>query len=220
MRLESCISMTACGLALADMATYDNTYSRVVAWLKILLPLLALAILSTLFLVARAIDPAQNIPYADVDINELALEQRIGKPNFSGLTHDGAAVTLSATKALPDPNNRDRVVGNEVAAGIDLPDGTRIDIVANKVGINASAQVVDLTGDVSLTASNGYTLVTETLTVSFVETRISARGGVEVLTPLGNLTSGEFLITGNPDTTTDYILVFKDRVRLVYTPGN
>ncbi len=63
--------MTACALALADMATYDNTYSRVVAWLKILLPLLALAILSTLFLVARTIDPAQNIPYADVDIDEL-----------------------------------------------------------------------------------------------------------------------------------------------------
>ncbi len=40
-----------------------------------------------------------------------------------------------------------------------------------------------LTGGVSLTASNGYTLATETMTVSFAETRITAKDGVEVLTP-------------------------------------
>ena len=38
------------------MAIPDNLHSRMVFWLKILLPILALAILSTLFLFSRRID--------------------------------------------------------------------------------------------------------------------------------------------------------------------
>ena len=44
-----------------------DRYSRMVAIFKVLLPLAALAILSTLFLLSRTIDPTTTIPFADQD---------------------------------------------------------------------------------------------------------------------------------------------------------
>ena len=117
-RPEFFIFMTACAPESPDMVVADNTYSRLVAWLKILFPLIALAILSTLFLVARTVDPAQDLPYADVDVAELAREQRIGQPNYSGVTADGAAISLSARSALPDADNPRRITGTDVNADI------------------------------------------------------------------------------------------------------
>jgi lipopolysaccharide export system protein LptC len=63
------------------MAAAIDGYSRLVAWLKIILPLIALGILATLFLVSRTIDPSQTIPYADVDVQDLARNQRVGAPS-------------------------------------------------------------------------------------------------------------------------------------------
>ncbi len=65
------------------MATYDNTYSRVVAWLKVLLPVIALVLLSTMFLISRTIDPSRAIPFANVDVEGMVRDQRISAPAFS-----------------------------------------------------------------------------------------------------------------------------------------
>ena len=48
---------------ITDMAATDR-YSRLVFRLKVALPLVALAILSTLFFVAESLDPDAAIPYA------------------------------------------------------------------------------------------------------------------------------------------------------------
>jgi lipopolysaccharide export system protein LptC len=202
------------------MAAYDNTYSRVVAWLKIILPLLALAILSTLFLVARTIDPAQNLPFADVDIEELTREPRIGRPDFSGVTKDGAAITLSADSVLPDPAQPGRIVGNRVAAGIDLPTGERIDIVATGAVIDTSAKTAGLHGDVTLTSSAGFTLNAKTLNVALETSRIWSDDSIEVDAPQGRITAGRFEMIGDGNSSAPYQLVFKGRVTLVYEPEN
>ena len=195
------------------MATYDNTYSRVVAWLKILLPLLALAILSTLFLVARTIDPAQNIPFADVDIDELAREQRIGAPNYSGVTADGAAVSLSAKQARPDPDVPGRLIGTDVTASIGLPTGARIDIAAQQVILDGPNRLASLRGSVVLNSTQGFQMHTEMLDVTLADSAIT------VTSEFGTLTSGKFVLTGDGGTDKPYLLVFRDKVRLVYDQG-
>ena len=78
----------------------DNLHSRLVGVLKVLLPLLALAILSTLFLVSRKINPEDAIPYADVDI-----EDRLRDPKMTGaalsnpLRSIAALVSVAASTA-------------------------------------------------------------------------------------------------------------------------
>jgi len=210
---------TACGPALSDMPVHDNTYSRVVAWLKIILPLLALAILSTLFLVARTINPAQDIPYADIDIDELAREQRISNPNFSAVTKDGAAISLSARSAKPDPDDPNRVLGTGIVAGITLRTGRSIAVDAEKAVIDQGTKLAGLHGGVTLTYSDGFAMQTEALEMALDATRLASNTKTVVTSKSGTLTSGKFVLTGDGSPSKPYLLVFKGKVRLLYRPG-
>ncbi len=200
-------------------ARYDS-YSRTVAWLKVLLPLLALGILSTLFLVARTIDPAQTIPFADVDIDELTREQRIMRPNYSSVTEGGAAISLSAASARPEITNPQRIRAENIVARIDLPSGERIDIDAEGATLDGNNRDASLDGGVVVTSSGGFTLRTELLQVNLASTEVHAPTDIRVDSPLGQMTAGAFTMTGDGGEDAPYRLHFKNRVRLVYDPQN
>ena len=54
------------------MAAAGIAYSRFVALAKVVLPLAALRLFATLFLIARQIDPDAAIPFAEVDVEQFA----------------------------------------------------------------------------------------------------------------------------------------------------
>lgn len=66
------------------MARRGDTYSYVIGWLKILLPLAALVLLSTLFLIGRGSDPVANIPFADTEGTDAPARQQIVAPRYAG----------------------------------------------------------------------------------------------------------------------------------------
>lgn len=65
------------------MAGTDG-HSRLVGWLKVALPLFALAILSSLFLVARGIDPDGALTLSEADLADRLREPRITAPAYAG----------------------------------------------------------------------------------------------------------------------------------------
>ena len=201
------------------MVMHDNTYSRVIAWLKILLPLLALAILSTLFLVARTINPAQELPFADVDVDELAREQRIGKPNYSGLTSDGSAISLSAASARPDPGNPNNLTGEQVTAAIDLARGNRITVASDRMRLDNSAGFARLRDDVVVTTEDGYELRTGMIDIALSRVDVRSNSKTTVTAPIGNLTADSFTLSQRNEASESYVLVFKGHVKLVYVPN-
>ena len=201
------------------MAVSDNTYSRVVSWLKILLPLLALAILSTLFLVARTVDPAQDLPFADIDVDELAREQRIGRPKYTGVTDDGASISISAESAKPDADNPEKLRGSGIDAGIDLPSGERVKIVAKEMRLDNETGVAILEGGVEITTSRDLMLRTAELEIALDSTRVESREPTQVTAPIGRLSSDSFRLTGMGNADQPYVLVFKGHVKLVYDPN-
>ncbi len=200
------------------MIVHDNTYSRAVAWLKILLPLLALAILSTLFLVARTVTPAQDLPFADVDIEELASEQGIGKPNYAGVTGDGAAIALTAESAMPDPDNPERLTGTGIRAGIERPGGTRIDVTAATMLLDHSARVAGLGGGVEIETTDGYKLRTKSIEFALETTHVSSNHHTTLTGPLGRVSAESFVLTDENRGLRPYVLVFKGSVKLIYDP--
>ena len=200
------------------MAVPDNTYSHVISWLKIILPLLALGILSTLFLVARTIDPAQNLPFAEVDVEGIAREQRIGSPNFSTVTDDGSAISLSAESARPDPKNTDRITGTRVNAGIDLPGGERIDVVAAEMELDNTAGAATLKDGVTITTSDGYVMQTRQVQIALDATRVVSQTRTTVEAPIGNLSADSFELSRQAENDQPYALVFKGHVKLLYDP--
>lgn len=200
------------------MATYDDTYSRVVNWLKFLLPLTALAILSTLFLFSQKLDPERAIPYADVDVDELIREQRITAPNFAGVTRDGSAISLAATVVRPDAGEPQRMTAYEVTGRIDLPNGASADLRAPNGLIDATEDSARLDGGVTLTTSTGYVVTTDGVNAALDRTDIVSDGRVDAEGPAGTLSAGRMRLTQSGSG--GYVLVFNDGVRLVYEPGS
>lgn len=201
------------------MARFDNAHSRLVAWLKILLPLAALAILSTLFLFSRKIDPSRAIPFARVDVKELAREPRVTAPNYAGVTSDGTAVTLSAETARPGGTNGASATG--LHARLDTPDGTRTDITAGDGTVDPAAGRMVLQGGVKLVSSTGYTIDADKLIGALGKTDVQSDGPVRASGPLGTLNAGAMQLRREPGASADtsgYVLVFKDGVKLVYQP--
>ncbi|MES2542648.1 MAG: LPS export ABC transporter periplasmic protein LptC [Pseudomonadota bacterium] len=200
------------------MARVDR-HTRVVGWLKVVLPLSALAILSTLFLVARRIDPEAALPYAEVDVEDLAREPRMTAPTYAGTTEDGAALTLSADEARPASEG-----SPAQAAGLRLdlatPDGGRTELLAADARMDDTAREVVLSGGVALTTSTGYRLETAEIAAKLDRTGLESRAPVRATGPAGEITADGMSLSQDNRTPGDYVLVFKGSVRLVYQPGS
>ncbi|WP_300515310.1 hypothetical protein [Aliiroseovarius sp.] len=200
------------------MATYDNTYSRVVAWLKVLLPVIALVLLSTMFLISRTIDPSRAIPFANVDVEGLVRDQRISAPAFSGVTQDGAAVSIKAETARPLPDGADGLSAEVLTARIETPDGAQVDIKAANALVDGGASLLTMSGGVVVTTSTEYRIDTKGLTSKLDRTELESDGAVRATGPLGTLDAGQARIAPAEADASTYLLVFKDGVKLVYVP--
>lgn len=202
----------------------DNLYSRFVVWAKLILPLIALALLSSLFLISEDIDLADGIDLSETDLAEIAERERINNPRYAGTTNDGLSISLSADEAFPDQQLEKSYVATAINAHVEMPDGALIDIVAARGSINGATASGSLTGGAVLETSIDYNIVTEGLTFESDVFRVQSLGKIAAATPSGDLTAGEMEIT--LETTDDagekpgYLLVFKKGVKLIYSPKN
>lgn len=195
-----------------------DAHTRAVTWLKVLLPLVALAILSTLFLVADQINPEDALPFAEVDVEELAREPRMTLPSYAGTTSDGAALSLTAEAALPGTADRAAEALN-VLVELATPDGANTRLSAASAVVDTIGRRLVLTGGVSLTTSQGYRLETPEVTASLDRSGLEATAGVRAAAPAGTLTANTMSLHQDNQTPHDYLMVFKGDVRLVYLPG-
>jgi lipopolysaccharide export system protein LptC len=198
------------------MAQSIASYSRVVAWLKIIFPLTALGLLATLFLFSRSIDPEQSIPFADIDVKELAREPRITAPEFSGMTADGAAITISAATAKTDPSNLENATIDRLEAHFQTPDGAEVVATAN-MGSIENAKVARLEGEVLIETSSGYRISTDVLISDLDETLIESQGSVIATGPIGEIEAGKMIVHLQNITGTS-MLVFKNGIKVLYEP--
>jgi len=197
-----------------------DRYSRLVGTAKVVLPLTALAILSTLFLVARRIDTEAAIPYATVDVRELAREARIGEPRYAGMTADGAAITVTAARAVPGDAAVSTLQAADMVAQIDLADGTVVGITAPAGRLDSPGGLAELAGGAVVTLSTGWRAETATLTAALDATRVVADTRIDATGPLGDLTAGGMVLTqGTRPGEPGPVLLFTDGVRLLYDPG-
>ncbi len=201
------------------MAARDNSYSRLVFWLKILLPLAALAILSTMFLIARTIDPSRAIPFAKVDVARLARDSTLGKPHYTGVTASGGAVNVTAAEAMPEPGNPGRALATDVAGRLVERDGSVTTLRSDHGKIDNPGNLISFDGNVQIATSQNYHLAAPHMEAALDNSRALATGGVTATAPFGQITADRLRITAQPKNPGDYLLVFKGNVKLVYLPG-
>lgn len=196
------------------MAHFDQSYSRAVAGLKILLPLFALGLLSTMFLVSKPVDPEANLPFSEEEVQELKREQRVGRPTFTGMTGDGSAITVVAETARPDANNPSRFDADNLSAQIETERGILIDIDAPTGVIDNESELVTLSGGVELHTSDGYVVLTDEVETTLDSTRLETTGRVEGTGPAGDLSANRMEMTQQTNGST--LMVFKGDVKVIY----
>lgn len=199
------------------MARADNTYSRIVAGMKILLPLAALGLLSTLFLISRTIDPSKSVQLSEIDLEKRAQEMGVTSPSFAGVTAKGDEVVITADMARPDANSTDRISAEQVRGEMRLSGGTVIELHADAARVDQAAMTAALLGGVHITTTTGYVIDTERLDARLDVLHAESAGSVEATGPIGTIEAGQMLLHHNAETDTAEVL-FTGGVVLVYLP--
>jgi lipopolysaccharide export system protein LptC len=204
---------------MAGRAALDG-WSRLVAWLKVLLPLTALALLSTLFLVSNRINPEDAIPYADVDVEARLKEPRMTAPTFAGTTTDGAALEVSASETRPAVEGARGQTATDVAARLSTPDGVVTGLSSDGAEMTLDGNEVMFRGNVVVTHSLGYRVETEALSARLDVTALRSAASVQVQGPVGQITADSMELLPDAASGGGYLLVFNGRVKLVYRPAD
>ena len=197
------------------MSSRDNFHSQLVGWSKILLPLFALGLLSTLFLFSRDTGQQPDIPFAEIEA--IARDQRISAPRFSGVTEDGAIIAISAHSAKPDLSQPDTVSIDRIVMRMDNPDGSHIDVTATSGQVDGRAEVAHFRGLARLVTSTGYEMETNGLMAKLDTGVVTSNGLLEIRAPFGELTAGQVTFQVSADDTGQQML-FTEGVRLIYRP--
>lgn len=194
--------------------------TRVVRWLRVLLPLAALAMLSTLFLFSREPEAVSRIPYADIDAETMARDPRLVAPDYAGVTEDGVRLTLRASSASVPGASGD---AQDLRLDWQRPDGLTAELTAPEGGL-ADGQV-RLSGGVRMQTSSGWEIVSPRIEAATDQSRIEAAEGVEAAAPFGALSAGRMRLApaedagaGGAESGGPAVLDFSGGVRLIYQP--
>ena len=196
------------------MVIYDNWHSRLVGWLKIILPLAALGLLSSMFLLNLGPDADGTIPFSEIE--ELAREQTISEPYFAGVADDGSIVTISAKAARPDGEGGLSV--DTLSAELTSTDGSQVTLRAGAGSIQNGGRTAQLDGLVRMETSTGYRLETTGLIAGLDTGRVDTIGLLQGRAPFGELSAGHLTVETPPGAGGTRLL-FTDGVRLLYHPS-
>ncbi|MBS0125666.1 LPS export ABC transporter periplasmic protein LptC [Thetidibacter halocola] len=197
------------------MARRDGAYSRVIAWLKILLPMIALALLSSLFLLSRKSEPDMRVPFSDA-LSETDLgQENVRRASYAGMTERGDMLTMTAgtVRAVGDGNFE----AEGIAARMTLLDGGEVTLDARRALMRQAEDDMVLSGDVLFRNDAGFELRTDSLTASINRIAAQSGGPVTGTGPGAIIEAGRMEIeaVGKDD---DLILRFSGGVRTVWQP--
>jgi len=201
----------------------SDLYSRLIGWLRIILPVISLAILSSLFLFSRSRDPGEGIKLLKGDLADHAKTERIMHPRYAGMTRSGAAISFSADYATPRDTGGPVFDSENLNGEIELPDGRKISILAAEGTIDALESQAELRKDIHLETSDGYKAKAENLLIAAgKELEIRSETPITASGPNMSIEAGGLSLTAAADlgdgTARDYHIVFNNGVKLLYTP--
>ena len=197
------------------MPMADNLHSQLVGWAKIILPMSALALLSTLFLFARDANTPDDAALAKAE--EIAREQKVTAPEFAGVTDSGDIIIIAAKSAQPDVARPDTLQINDIRMRLDTTDGSFVEVTAVQGEVDGRARIARFLGLARLQTSNGYEMETNGLVAELQTGRVTSNGLLEIRAPFGAVTAG--MVTFQVETPeAGQQMLFTNGVRLLYEP--
>ena len=190
-----------------------DAHSRLVGAAKVALPLMGLALLSGLFLLAGGGErPAgERAPEAQ----GIAAEQRLSAPVHAGVTASGDAVEVSARVARPDPRDPRLMEAEAIRARVVTPGGSDLTLRAPEGRIDTARGLAALAGGIRLegSAAGSGPIEAEAEGMSFDlrAGRTESAGPVRAQAAMGSIEADTLVAQGSR-------IAFGGGVRLVLAP--
>ena len=197
------------------MESAGDSHTRLVGWGKIILPIIGIALFSSLFLFAKDGADTSDIPFGDIET--LAREQRITAPEFSGVLADGSTLVVTAKSARPDSGTMSKLTILDLQLLLNGSDGSTLRVTAGEGEIDGSGQTISLGGLAQLETSSGYIMETQGLRADLINGEISSNGALEAFAPFGKISAGQITFKSAEGDQGQQML-FTQGVRLLYTP--
>jgi lipopolysaccharide export system protein LptC len=194
-------------------------YTRLVSWLKIILPLAALGLLSTVFMLSRTQEVRQDLPFADIRVGENGLSERVLRPTFAGASEEGDLIAFVAETARPVGEGLGSIEAADIRARIDLVEGGTITFRSDSAMMAEPSGLAELKGGVVIVSSSGYRVETEVLMAGMDRVYAESPGEVHGEGPAGRFVAGRMVLQSR-DAGGDVRLRFTDGVKLVYLPAS
>lgn len=186
---------------------------RVVRALAVALPA-AVGVVAAMMLITP-LGPRGEVSFL-LDRNKVAVaEDRLRMDNamYRGVDNDGRPFSLSAGDAVQTSNRVPVVEMHDLVARMVLPEGPAV-LSAPAGSYDIEAEQVAIPGTVQFTATNGYRLIAQNVSVNLPGRTLEGRGGVEGTIPAGTFSADRFFANLPART-----LALEGNARLRMVPG-
>ncbi len=191
-------------------------HSRMVQFLKVVLPLVAIGMLSTVFLLSRSIETNVSVPFSQQDIDERLADQVVTQPDYRGTTRKGEDVQIEAIRATQGTEG-EAPTAAEFRGRLGLLSGGVITLDSNSGMIRPDENTATFVGDVVITTTDGIVVTTDLLNTALDEIRGDTPGQVDGTGIIGDFTAGRMTF-GTEKKDGPVHIIFTDGVKLVYEP--
>ncbi len=199
------------------MARGHDRYSKTVAWLKILLPMLALVVLATVFLLTGEEGFEAGFGFSQADIDTLESGSFLRRTQIDGVTTKGEAFLLVAERIAPKPDDRNQVVVSAFSGRFTLAGGEELRLQAKTALLDITAQTVLLETGGRVMTPDGNLAEVERMLIRLETGEMSGRG-IVADGPLGRISADRFRIVSDEDE--NRVLWFENNVRMTYALEN
>lgn len=193
----------------------SSRYTRVVAWLRVVLPLTALVLIGVVALWPHLSGGYGSIIMPMIADGEVVSTDamRMHKPRYVGRTASAEPYTVTAETATVDPGDPDRIYLDHLDADIATAGRRDIRVVALSGLFHRASDQLDMDGGIELRTSDGYRFETESARVDFDRGRVVGREPIAGTGPTGDLEADRFEIREGGT-----VLHFEGRVKVTIEP--
>lgn len=198
------------------MARKVDLHSQLVGILKIGLPLLAVALLASLFVLPGEERRGTGLIFTEADLESLGQGLRVTEPVLTGSTREDDPFRFTAEVVVPDAAPPTRADIEELEGEIRFIGGQRFTLAAPVADVDLETQVMNLSGRVTVTSSDGYRVSADAVTVDLLAGTLEAEGNIDGSGPMGAIAAERMTIVPAETGEGRRVFSFGNGVRLRY----
>ena len=194
-------------------------YSRFVTITKVVLPLIAIGLLGTVFLITNDDSLEGGFSFSQSDLNALESGLRIDKPRMFGSNPKGDLYNFVADTLLPDSLTPSLIEAQNISGEINYQSGEVIQLSAGKAEFMLEGNQLRLSEGMLVVMSDGSRIVGNGLLAELDTGKITSEGAITATGPLGDIQAGNFRVgyVGKEDEEKQMIW-FENGVMLSFKP--